>query len=88
MEIPNHCKCCKQSVDDCVLLFRASKIRKIRNKRFLLKKCPCNDCLMIPICNETCSALKEYINTKVHDKTFIMRYFDAKPIDWLKRKGI
>ena len=88
MELPNHCKQCRNASDDCALLYRASKMKKIRKKRFLLKNCPCNDCLMIPICKESCHNLEIYIKAKLFEKRFVIEYFDCKSINWLTRNGV
>ena len=88
MELPDHCKQCKQASDDCAILFRASKIQQIRKKRFLLKKCPCNSCIMIPLCKETCVLLNNYIKEKLPNTKLIGQYFHERPVNWLYKKGI
>lgn len=90
MELPNHCKHCRQASDDCVLLFRASKMRQIRKKRFILKKCPCNECIVVPVCDKVCELLSKYINVKIPhtSQLFLLEYFHCKPINWFTRKGI
>jgi len=87
MEIPNHCMACKMGAADCVLLFKASRTKKVRNKRFILNKCPCKDCLVLTMCVEECIILKHYIRKK-NTSGMIDHYLISPVINWHTRKRI
>jgi hypothetical protein len=87
MELPQSCKQCSSSKNDCPILFKANKTRKIRNKRFLIKKCPCTDCIIIMICEHDCELLNNYVKEKLGSR-YLNMYFGNSEINWLKRNRI
>jgi hypothetical protein len=89
MELPQSCKNCSSSRNDCPILFRANRTRKIRKKRFLIKKCPCNDCIIIMVCKSDCKLFDEYVKEKVSRyKKMCGEYFTTNSINWLQRNRI
>ena len=87
MELPAGCKQCASARNDCPILFKANKTRKIRNKRFLIKKCPCHDCIVIMICTSDCELLGKYIKEK-YGTNMLGKYFEHNSINWLLRNRI